>query len=315
MVRCGYTSAGTQRWLCKNCKLTGTKRRGDRTKKNQEKLFERWLLNTETLKRIESKEGLGKNSLSRKFEAFWDKKTQSGYRKNSDIVLVDGLHISDDCVVLIAIDNDMIPISWSFAQRESKSSWSELFIALKTEDINPKNIVSDAHKGLMLSMRDVFPDVTHQRCMAHVSRQAKLWLTKHPKTETGQELLDIISVLFKIKSEEDVKIFEKTFESWSRDHDSFLKEKSYDFETKKWWYTHRNLRRVRRLISNSMPDIFNYIFNKNLPHTTNKIEGGINSPLRALLRHHRGLTKSHKITLVARFLRSKQKKKTTRNNH
>lgn len=311
MIRWGKTRQGKARWRCSVCLITSIKIRPDRSKKNTEKLFENWLLTTETLERLEKKNGYGRNILPRLFSQYWNVPVISEYKGSGKVVLVDGIRIGPDESVLIAIDGDGTPITWTRCVRETSISWNWLFEKIKRQKvIVPDCIVSDAQKGLLLALKMSFGSIPHQRCMTHVVRLAHAWLTRKPKTAAGIELRQLVSLLYKIKTKNDVLLFKKDFALWLEKYKDFLKEKSFSIETKRWWYTHRKLRWVKTLITRSLPDLFIFLEIPNTPRTTNKLEGGINSPIKALIRHHRGMSTSHKRALVFRFLRARQRKNT-----
>jgi transposase-like protein len=261
------------------------------------------------LKRLEKRNGHGKNSLIKSFSPFWNIPIISRYRGNGKIILVDGIRIGPEEVVLIAIDEKGDPLAWKECLRETTVSWSQLFDEVKKQGFNhPVCIVSDAQKGLLLALKWSFGTVPHQRCMTHVVRLAHAWLTRRPKTKAGLELRDLISSLYGIWTKNDALLFKEKFSLWLEKYDEFLKEKSVSLETGRLWYTHRKLRWVRTLIARSLPDLFTFLEMPNVPRTTNKLEGGINSPIKALIRHHRGMSTSHKRILVFRFLRARQNK-------
>lgn len=274
-------------------------------------MFERWLLTTETLGRLEKKSGRGHNTLTKSFSGFWNIPIVSNYQGTGGVVIVDGIRIGPTESVLIAIDENGVPIAWSSCFRETSLSWSQLFEAVKKQGVeSPIGIVSDAQKGLLLALRWSFGSIPHQRCMTHVVRLAKAWLTRNPQTVAGVELLRLVSWLYEVKTRDEAELFKSQFLKWLEKHREFLKEKSVSSETKRWWYTHKKLRWVKTLITRSLPDLFTFLEIPNVPRTTNRLEGGINSPIKALIRHHRGMGTSHKRALVSRFLRARQNKNT-----
>ncbi|MCX6712796.1 MAG: transposase [Candidatus Vogelbacteria bacterium] len=311
MIRWGKTKRGKVRWRCSVCAKTGIKTRSDRSQKNTERLFEKWLLTTETLSRLEQKNGHGSNTLTRRFSSFWLLPVISNYFGKGRIIIVDGIRIGPDESILIAIDGDGLPIAWIRCIRETSFSWSQLFAEVKKQGVTqPVCIVSDAQKGLLLALKWSFGLIPHQRCMTHVVRLAHAWLTRHPQTTAGIELRLLVSSLYDIKTKDEAILFKEKFSQWLTEHADFLKEKSLSPDMKRWWYTHKKLRWVKTLIARSLPDLFTFLDLPKVPRTTNGLEGGINSPIKALIRHHRGMSTSHKRTLAFRFLRARQKRNT-----
>jgi hypothetical protein len=308
MVRWGFTKQGRQRFCCQSCKISGIKKRPDQSLRRTEILFERWLLKTETLERLAHLRHTKPSALIRHFNLFWHKIiVPLPYQGNGKILLIDGIILSRECCILIAIDGDGIPITWLACKRECSNAWRILFEQVKKAGVNnPSVIVSDAQKGLIKAKKTVFPKFPHQRCMTHVVRLAQAWLTRQPKTLAGQELRCLVKSLYDIAIRSDAKIFIEKFNNWLEKYHNFLKEMSMSLETKRRWYTHRRLRAIRSLLLGALPDLFTFLEIPNTPRTTNKLEGGVNSPIKALLRHHRGMPISHRQALVFRFLRARQ---------
>ena len=311
MIYWGKTKKGQQRFRCNKCSKTGIKKRPDQRNRRVEVLFERWLLNTETLERLAHVRNTKPGALLKLFDKFWDKEINPiPYQGNGQVLMIDGIILERNCCILIAIDGDGIPITWHSCLRENFGSWIRLFELVKKQGVtNPSCIVSDAQKGLIQATRWAFPYIPHQRCMTHVVRLAQAWLTRNPKILAGQELLLLVKSLYGIETKDQVNIFKKEFNNWLEKYHDFLKEKSISLETKRPWYTHRKLRAVRSLILGAIPNLFTFLEIPNIPRTTNKLEGGVNSPIKALIRHHRGMKIQHRQSLVFRFLRARQKRK------
>ncbi|MEN9551739.1 MAG: hypothetical protein RI935_116 [Candidatus Parcubacteria bacterium] len=155
-------------------------------------------------------------------------------------------------------------------------------------------------------MDTTFPNVPHQRCMTHVVRLAQAWLTRFPKTVAGRELRTIVSSPYSVTTQKGRDNWNMIFNHWCSIHYDFLKEKSIPLGNGRPWYTHRRLRAVRSLILGAQPELFTFLSVADTPKTTNDVEGGLNSPMKALLRHHRGMSPKHREVLVFRFLRRRQ---------
>ena len=220
---------------------------------------------------------------------------------------MDGLFVGRGHCVLIAIDSDGIPITWYGCTKENTSTWITLFDRVKYQGVTtPSLIVSDGQKGLLKAMDVVFPNIPQQRCMTHVVRLAQAWLTRFPQTNTGRELRTIVGALYSVTTKEGRDTWNKIFNHWCTIHHDFLKEKSIPLGVGRPWFTHRKLRAVRSLVLGAQPELFTFLSVPDTPKTTNDVEGGLNSPMKALLRHHRGMSTQHREVLVFRFLRRRQ---------
>lgn len=152
-------------------------------------------------------------------------------------------------------------------------------------------------------------------------RTIRVKLTLHPQTAAGQELLDLARQLLKgIPTQEEATKWIKQLELWHEHYESFIRERTSRPNPKprqrKWWYTHGRLRSAYYQLNKLVQDnqLFTYLdedlmkqTNQPIPRTTNYVEGGINSQIRTLLKHHRGMQQTHQQRLVDWYLYSRTK--------
>lgn len=195
-------------------------------------------------------------------------------------------------------------------------AWHGLCTSLARDALAPMVVIGDGQKGLLTAIRTVWPSVLVQRCLIHVDRQARVWLTRNPKTQAGRDLLDILNGLLRIRTRRQKRRWIRSFRRWCRIHGTFLKERTpHPILPHRWWYTHRKLRAVRSLLRNAIPDLFVFVSHPEVPRTSNHVEGGINSRIKELYRSHRGLSLEKKTTLTAWYLAKRQGQKPTRFVH
>jgi len=206
----------------------------------------------------------------------------------------------------------MTVIRWLFAKRESYGSWLLFFSQIPA----PRIVVCDGQKGMRSALRTLWPQTRIQRCVFHVHELAMARITKNPRTIFGQQLRTIVRRLFAVRTRRQKRRWIRMYRSWRQKSEQFLKERTkiqIPGRKRSWWYTHRNLRSVRSLIDNALPELFVYIGHAEIPRTTNHVEGGINSRLSELIHRHRGISEEKKEVLVGHILAEKQKEKPTRN--
>lgn len=319
MQRWGKTSSGKQRFFCPLCRKSSVRSRVDLKIRINLQTFISWLTKTTGLDTTAKRLRISRSNLTRSFKPFWKFLPQPmPIVCNSEILVVDGVSIVKHYLIALIIFDRIrrIPLSWHFVLRESYSSWVLIFLSLKTQGINPRIIVCDGQKGLIKAIYTVWPDVVIQRCLIHIHRQAKAWLTQNPQTDAGKELLQIVKKLIQIKTIEQKNNWMESFNEWLKKYDNFLRERSYNLiNQKRWWYTHRKLRAVRSLLKNSLDNLFIYLEDNQVPKTSNDVEGGINSRIKDLLRIHRGLKPQHQQVLTAWYLAKRQGQKPTQNDH
>jgi len=313
MQRWGKTASGKQRFRCPECKRSSIHSRRDNITRSNCRWFVDWLTGSNRLENVAGSAGITVQGLLKRFKPFWQHSPQPCMPSSSPRVLVvDGITIvKRAAVALIACDpHKRQPVSWQFVPRESYGYWQHLFLSLKAQGVMPVYTVCDGQRGLLKALVAVWPEVKVQRCIIHVIRQAKAWLTQKPQTQAGKELLALVRVLPHVHTRRQKRRWLRAYRHWLKRHEAFLKERSY--HGKCWWYTHRKLRAVRSLLTNSLPHLFTHIGHPEVPRTSNHVEGGINSRIKDLLRVHRGLLPRHQQVMVAWYLAVRQGQKPTR---
>ena len=165
-----------------------------------------------------------------------------------------------------------------------------------------KSITIDGKRGLYKA----FEDYPVQMCHFHQKKIIQRYITKHPKLEASQELKKIVSTLTKTS---DVK-FTIKLDNWYDKYKDFLNEKTINEFTHKKTFTHYRLVAAYKSLRTHLPHLFIYKKYKNftIPNTTNCLDGGVFSPMKMLIKIHRGLSKSLKLKIVDDYLVSYKKK-------
>jgi hypothetical protein len=148
--------------------------------------------------------------------------------------------------------------------------------------------------------RAVFSDLPTQMCHFHQILIITKYLTKRPKMEAGKKLRKITLLLTKSNEKEFTILLNNWFEKW----EEFLKERTVNPETGKWFYTHKKLRSAYRSLKTNLPYLF--IYQKypelNIPNTTNSLDGYF-SHFKSLLRMHKGLRRARRYKVICEILR------------
>ena len=126
------------------------------------------------------------------------------------------------------------------------------------------------------------------------------YLTRKPKLPAA---IDLRRVAFYLNRTSQSR-FTRLLDAWHHRYAQFLAEKTFNSETGRSRYTHQRVRSAYRSLRTHLPYLFthhNYP-DFNVPNTTNALDGGIFSPLKTLLRIHRGISKELKIKLIVDYL-------------
>jgi len=312
MSKWGKTAAGSTRWFCTSCRVSGTRKRKDNRERERLSLFVRWLTSKTTLEDIAEAAAVSIQSIINWFQPLWLSPPGPRLPPNVRVLVLDATSVVPrQRMLLIAGDGDRLsPVSWMPASRECYASWT-MFLAELRKVFEPSVVVCDGQRGLLKAIHETWPKALIQRCLVHVMRQACIWLTQNPKTRAGRELLVLVRCLSDIRTKRQKRRWIRAFRYWNRRHATFLKERTYGGHGR-WWYTHRKLRGTRSLLRNAIPDLFRFVADPSIPRTSNHVEGGLNSRLKELFRCHRGISTARKLALASWYLALRQGQKPTR---
>lgn len=294
MQRWGKNRNGSQRWACPSCKATSTRKINNDAKLLKQ--FLKWLLSKDTQKAMA---GEGR-TFRRKTARFWELwPLPSVVDEVHRVIYVDGIYLSRKAVILIAASDEYV-LGWYLARTENSAAWA----ALMSRIAPPEVVVTDGGSGFEKARKRVWRDTRVQRCVFHAFTQVKRYTTIKPKLEAGKELYGLAKILLHVRTPEEAKLWVELYTSWIEKWDEFLKEKT-QLENKNWVWTHERLVKARNSINRllSKETLFTYLdleLTKEgpLPATNNRLEGGVNAPLRQLLREHRGMNIERRIKAV-----------------
>jgi len=136
-------------------------------------------------------------------------------------------------------------------------------------------------------------------CQFHQIAIMTRYLTTRPKLIAGQTLRHIALCIPKSNEGEMKEVLNVWHEKWK----DFLKEKTFNPQTRRWFYTHKRLRSAFRSIKRNLPILYTHqkYPELNIPNTTNSLDGTF-SHLKDMLRIHRGLKKSRKLKMIDEIL-------------
>lgn len=293
-VKSGKTKAGSQRWLCKACKTSTTHKIDNNSKELQ--IFLDWLFGKETQSAMPG-EGRTFRRKTAKFWNIWPMPPK--IEEPRDVIYLDGIYLGRKACVLICCDNQHV-LGWYLCRYEHANAW----IALMKRIAEPRMVVSDGGTGFAKALKQMWPKSQHQRCLFHVFCQVKRYTTSRPNTLAGAELYSLSKELLKLESKQEAEKWVDRFIEWVKRYQKFLNEMTVD-EHGKRRPTHERLLKAERSIFKLIKEntLFTYLdedLNRDFdaPSMNNRIEGGINSQLREMLRNHRGLSIERRIKAV-----------------
>jgi len=186
-------------------------------------------------------------------------------------------------------------IFWREIDYERVESYYRARRKIETQGFKVSAIVTDGRPGI----RGIFGDVPVQMCHFHQKQIITRHLTTKPIIPAGIELKRIAETLCNTTEEK----FTSSLEAWQLRWCNFLKEKTTNPETKKWFYTHKRIRSANFSLKTHLPCLFTYqkYPDLNIPNTTSSLEGAF-SHLKELTRIHRGLSYKLKRKMIDEIL-------------
>lgn len=300
-MKWGFQS-GKQRFKCKQCGQLFCWSNLSVRYQNRFVWFRKWILERQIYKTLQRQSGLSKDTLQKTFYYFLNKAPLTPLLHHDYIYLrVDATYFKNFCVVCYQDNTIGYTQLFRFSDAERYDEIKEDLINLLHLGLQVASITCDGHKATLKAIRKVMPEVIVQRCLVHIQRMCLLWITRDPQSVAGQELRPLLLQIHHIQTQNDKLFWIQSLQLWEKEHESFLKQKSYKQETGRYWYTHKLLRRSFFTIKRALPNMFHYLDNPLIPKSTNGIESYFGH-LKNHLDLHRGLTKTNRINFIKWYI-------------
>lgn len=260
-----------------------------------------------TLQELSRASGRSVRTLQRLFSVWLSRPPQPRPVNNQNAILViDGTWFGREHCLIVYYDAVKRRVQyWRYATGENGAEILSDLETLKAHGVVCCGATSDGGKGIIYALNRLYPDIPKQRCLVHLQRLSLAWLTRRPMTEAGRELRSLCLCINQITTKGRRDIWLRLFHNWLIRHQDFLKERTLGPDRRRWWYTHKSLRKVRRYLLNALPFMFLYLDYRLLPKDTNVLEGGIFSPLKEIYRSHRGIPEQKRANFLSWLLHLK----------
>ncbi len=182
--------------------------------------------------------------------------------------MIDWTWITKKICLIIYYDyiNKKIVRFWFYDSEKYEYIKQDLEVLKNDFKYNIKWFVLDWSKQIIKAVEKNFPNAKIQRCLTHIHRQVRNYLSKNPKTKAWKELKKIIT--FKAFNNE--KNFIKKFNLWEEKYSDFLNEKTINWNNS--WYTHKKIRSAKSHIKNAISNMFYYLQDENIKKSNNDLE-------------------------------------------
>ena len=279
---------------CKSCGIYFTRTNTGVRKKNREIWFREWIVGKQTFSQLVSKSGYSERTLKRYFYEYLAHYPQWNIHRREKVnLLLDGTYFRNKvCLVLYRDATVKATVLYRLTDGEWEQELKEDLDNLQQIGIVIESVTCDGLSNILKAVRKSSPSTTIQRCLVHIQRETLLWLTQHPQSPAGHELMQIIRRLHTINNRNKWGYWVVDIVNWYEKHKDFVNEKSYKPDTKRYWFTHKSVRKAFIHIKRALPDMFHYLDNPRIPKTTNGLESFFGH-LKQNISLHRGLSKEH----------------------
>ncbi|KYJ87628.1 hypothetical protein AS592_11055 [Sulfurovum riftiae] len=195
----------------------------------------------------------------------------------------------------------MKPVWYHFIQTESLKEYAIMKQSLLSQGFEIATITMAGKRGLY----GLFTDAPVQMCHFHQQAIITRYLTRKPKMAAAIDLKRVVSYLGQVSACR----FQYMLDSWYARHTTFINEKTEDDSRRGWHYTHKRLRSAYRSLRTNFQYLFTYRYYPELKihNTTNALDGGLFTPMKMLLKIHRGISIEMKKKLITDYLENLMK--------
>lgn len=285
---------GKQRFKCKSCGLLFTRNNPALKADNRFVWFEKWILGKQTLDQLVKQSKYSERSLRIWFDAYLKHYPLWEIIPSEKVnLLIDGTYFANKVCLIVYRDNN---IKVTQLYRVTDNEWFEEIVEdlrnLILLGVQIESVTCDGHPSILKAIKETDQRIIIQRCIIHIQRMCRIWLTQRPQSQAGYELRQIISVLHLIETKDQWAYWVMDLVYWSERHHVYLHQKSFSPQTGRYWYTHKMVRKSFVTIRRALPNMFHYLDNPSIPKSTNGLESFFGH-LKQNISLHRGLSKEH----------------------
>lgn len=183
---------------------------------------------------------------------------------------------------------DHTVVKCSYPVRENSLPQIKAFLfPLKEDGLSLESITVDGNPHVIRVFKQLWPDITIQRCLVHIQRQGLMWCRIKPKAILARDLRDLFLRVTYIRTKRERENFIDDLVKW---------EERYGDKVNSLPSNHKvlsDLKRARSMILKALPDMFHYLEDNRIPFSTNGLEGYF-SRVKGAYRNHRGMSKCNR---------------------
>lgn len=257
--------------------------------------FKKWVVGRRTIRDLAKESGCSEKTLRRLFAKYLSQAPKlSIYPREKVHLLIDGTYFSNGiCLVLYRDANIKFTQLYRLTNGEHYVEIKEDLENLLELGVQVESVTSDGHRAILKAVKKVLPNIPLQRCIVHLQRDCRIWLSKRPRSKAAYELKQISAKMHLIKTHHERSYWLLKLYQWHEEHKDFINQKSFNPDSGRYWYTHKMVRRSFMSIKRALPNVFHYLDNPKIPKSTNAVESFFGH-LKGHLNIHRGLSYEHR---------------------
>jgi transposase-like protein len=254
--------------------------------------------------------GLSQSSLQRLFKEWLNRAPTVAIRSKSKVhLLIDGSYFPNGLCLILFYDHDLRYVQlYRQTSQEKFREIREDLKNLKKMGVEVYSVTCDGHKAILKAVKKVYPDALIQRCLVHIKRQSKNYLSERPLLQPGYELLMLSKQITSIKTFEQSNAWLLDIRKWIDTYHAFACEQSFNPVSGRYWYKHKKIHAAYQLILNAIPNMFYFLDDPQIPYSTNRLESYF-AHLKDKLTLHRGLRSESKRNFIKWYLHFKNNPK------
>lgn len=274
---------GVQSYLCKIC---GRRFRSSRRKLTQRSsclLWSEYIFGKQTIKQLATSGEMDRRIVKRALDTY-HAPAKHHYPRPVHLV-VDGTYFGERkegkswCTIVARDPYRKENLLWLFEDTETTSAYAWLRESLEALGYTIQSVTGDGFPGI----KSAFHGIPYQMCHVHMERLIIKGTTRKPQTEAGQVLLALVRTLFQRTNSH---VFHMRLKQYIEHYRDFLNEKTTHPISGEQSWTHEDLRRAVHCLLRHEKYLFTFEHNKNIPKTTNSLEGHFRHTKKLLHIHH-----------------------------
>lgn len=299
----GTTTKGTTRWRCTTCGHSFTRTtQTTATNSATMKLFITWITGTQSLATIANQHHLTRQTLATRMTWCWliIPTPHIDPHRIEDQIFLDATYLKSGCLLIASTKTHIL--NWTWARSETAHAYTTLITPLAP----PLMAIIDGGQGAQSAIHTCWPTTRIQRCLVHAQRTVRRHTTSRPNTPAGKALYALALQLTRITTLDDARGWAVHLHDFHDTYRHWMNEKTTTKDPLTGTYTrvftHPRVRSAFHSLQSLYKRDLLFTYLTPPPHaldptamaaTTNPLEGGFNSPLKEIIRRHRGLTIPH----------------------